>query len=79
MGYIYSFRLVIDVEFVLINLEKCHYPGLVLFPIKDFVFIQVIIGFQINPLTVYGNNLIIAIIVISLIIFALVFSFPRKI
>lgn len=54
------------------------YAGSVLSPIGEFSFILAAIGFQINAISEYGYNLIIAVIVISLLLSPLIIGFARK-
>jgi CPA2 family monovalent cation:H+ antiporter-2 len=58
--------------------KESFYAGSVLSPIGEFSFILAAIGYQINALTEYGYNLIIAVIVISLLFSPLLIGIARK-
>ena len=58
--------------------KESLYAGSVLSPIGEFSFILAAIGFQINAITDYGYDLIIAVIVVSLLISPLIIGVARK-
>jgi CPA2 family monovalent cation:H+ antiporter-2 len=58
--------------------KESLYAGSVLSPIGEFSFILAAIGYQINAITQYGYQLVIAIIVISLLISPLTIGIAKK-